>query len=111
MTAEQPISIEQFMAIDLRVATVKSAEPIPKSNKLLKMTVSLGSEERTLVAGIAREYATDELVGRQVVVVANLQPATLMGVTSQGMVLAATEDGTPILLQPDRQVPDGSPVR
>ena len=96
---------------ELKVATVIAAEPVPKSNKLLKLAVDLGGERRQLVAGIAKEYAPEALVGRRVVVVANLQPATLMGVESQGMVLAASVDGAPVLLRPDREVPAGSRVK
>ena len=76
--------------IDLRVAEVVAAEAVPKSKKLLKLTVSLGSEQRTVVAGIAEHYAPADLVGKKVVVVANLEPATLMGIESQGMVLAGS---------------------
>ena len=105
------ISIEQFMDIQLKVATVVAAEAIPKSKKLLKLTVELGEEVRTVVAGIATQYQPDELVGRQVVVVANLKPAKLMGVRSQGMVLAASVDGAPILVRPEKEVPSGTRVR
>jgi methionyl-tRNA synthetase len=105
------IDIERFFETELKVATVIAAEPVPKSNKLLKLAVDLGGERRQLVAGIAKEYAPEALVGRQVVVVANLQPATLMGVESQGMVLAASVDGAPVLLRPDREVPAGSRVK
>lgn len=105
------ISIEQFFQTELKVATVTGAEPIPNSHKLLKLTVDLGDESRVLVAGIAREYATEDLIGRQIVMVCNLQPAQLMGVESQGMVLAASVDGKPVLLQTDASVPNGTPVR
>ncbi len=105
------IDIEQFMATQLRVATVRTAEAIPKSKKLLKLTVELGDEVRTVVAGIATQYQPEDLVGRQVVIVANLKPAKLMGVRSQGMVLAASVDGAPILLRPDGEVPSGTRVR
>lgn len=105
------ISIDQFSETELRVATVKAAEAIPNSNKLLKLTVDLGDETRTVVAGIAKEYEPDALLGRQVVVVANLQPAKLMGVESQGMVLAAEVEGRAILLHPEEQVPNGSRVK
>ncbi|MGH7363757.1 MAG: methionine--tRNA ligase, partial [Candidatus Methylomirabilales bacterium] len=85
---------------------------VPKSKKLVKLRVDLGGEERTVVAGVLQDYSPETLVGRQVILVANLKPATLMGVTSQGMVLAATApDGRVVLLQPDREVPPGSPVK
>ena len=87
------------------------AEWIPNSNKLLKLTVDLGSESRVLVAGVARQYTSEDLVGRQVVVVTNLEPAKLMGVESQGMVLAASVDGKPVLLHPGQEVPSGTPIK
>ncbi|MCZ6507476.1 MAG: methionine--tRNA ligase [Acidobacteria bacterium] len=105
------ISIDKFFEVELKVATVVEAEPVPKSEKLLQLTVDLGDEQRTVVAGIAKQYEVGDLVGRQVVVVANLQPATLMGIESQGMVLAASDEGKPVLLHPDSQVPDGTRVR
>lgn len=105
------ITIEDFFKTELKVAKVTAAEPIPNSHKLLKMSVDLGDETRVLVAGIAKDYPAEELLGRQVVVVTNLQPAKLMGVESQGMVLAASVDGKPVLLTPDRAVPDGTPVK
>ena len=105
------ITIEDFFQTELRVARVTAAEPIPNSHKLLKLSVDLGDETRVLVAGIAKDYASEDLLGRQVVVVTNLQPAKLMGVESQGMVLAASVDGKPVLLRPDQAVPDGTPVR
>ncbi|MBW2623035.1 MAG: methionine--tRNA ligase, partial [Deltaproteobacteria bacterium] len=83
------ISFEDFKKIDLRVTTIIAAEPVPKSKKLVKLTVDLEGE-RTIVAGIGQEFSAEELVGRQIVVVANLEPAKLMGVESQGMLLAAS---------------------
>jgi methionyl-tRNA synthetase len=105
------ISIDEFRRLDLRVAQVVDAEPVPKSKKLLKLTVSLGAETRTLVAGIAEHYRPDELRGRKVVVVANLEPATLMGVQSNGMVLAGSEGAALALLVLDRDLPPGAKVR
>jgi methionyl-tRNA synthetase len=105
------IGIEQFMEVDLRVAEVRAAERVPKSKKLMKMTVFTGDEERTIVAGIATKYAPEELVGRKIVIVANLQPAKLMGIESNGMVLAASIDGEPSLLGVDAGVPAGTKVK
>ncbi|HEV8631682.1 MAG TPA: methionine--tRNA ligase [Thermoanaerobaculia bacterium] len=105
------ITIDDFMGVELKVATVRAAEEVPKSSKLVKLTVDLGDEQRTVVAGIRKAYPPEQLVGRQVVIVANLQPATLMGVESQGMVLAASQEGEPVLLHPDREVPPGTRVR
>jgi len=105
------IKIDDFGKVELRVAEVMAAEPVPKSKKLLKLTVSLGAEQRTLVAGIAEHYAPADLVGKKVVVVANLEPAKLMGVESNGMVLAASADGKLAVLTLDRDLPPGSKVR
>ena len=105
------ISIDQFMEIDLRVAEIRAAEKVEKSKKLIKMTVFDGENERTLVAGIATKYTPEELVGRKVVIVANLQPAKLMGVESNGMVLAASIGGEPSLLSVDPSVPAGTKVK
>jgi methionyl-tRNA synthetase len=105
------LTIDQFMEIDLRVAEVLAAEKVEKSKKLIKLRVSTGDSERTLVAGIATKYAPEELVGRKVVIVANLQPATLMGIESNGMVLAASIEGEPSLLSVDASVPAGTRVK
>ena len=109
---ESRITIDEFMKVELRVAKVLEAEAIPKSKKLLKLTVDTGRDQRTIVAGIAEAYQPEQLVGRTIVIVANLQPATLMGVESNGMVLAGSPDGgQPILLGFDREVPPGARVR
>ena len=105
------ITIDQFMEIDLRVAEIRAAEKVEKSKKLIKMTVFDGDRERTLVAGIATKYTPEELVGRKVVIVANLQPAKLMGIESNGMVLAASIGGEPSLLSVDASVPAGTKVK
>jgi methionyl-tRNA synthetase len=105
------VSIDEFKRIDLRVAEVVAAEAVPKSKKLLKLTVRLATETRTLVAGIAEHYRPEALVGRKVVVVANLEPATLMGVTSNGMVLAGSAEDALALLTLDRDLPPGAKVR
>jgi methionyl-tRNA synthetase len=105
-----PATKDQFSRIELRVAEVMAAEAVPKSKKLLKLTVSLGSEQRTVVAGIAEHYRPADLVGKKVVIVANLEPARLMGIESQGMVLAAsTAEGLSILTL-DRDLPPGAKV-
>jgi methionyl-tRNA synthetase len=105
------ISIDKFFETDLRVAEIRAAERVEKSKKLIKLTVFDGTSDRTLVAGIATKYAPEELVGRKVVIVANLQPAKLMGVESNGMVLAASIDGEPSLLSVDPGVPAGTKVK
>jgi methionyl-tRNA synthetase len=105
------VSIEEFRRLDLRVAEVLDAEPVPKSKKLLKLTVKLADETRTIVAGIAEHYRPEDLRGRKIAVVANLEPATLMGVESNGMVLAGSEGATLALLTLDRDLPAGAKVR
>jgi methionyl-tRNA synthetase len=105
------ISIDKFFETDLRVAEIRAAEKVEKSKKLIKLTVFDGTSERTLVAGIATKYTPEELVGRKIVIVANLQPAKLMGIESNGMVLAASIDGEPSLLSVDPSVPAGTKVK
>jgi len=109
---DQRISIDEFMKIDLRVARVTAAERVPNSKKLVKLEIDLGSEQRTLVAGIAEAYEADTLVGRHVAIVANLKPAKLMGIESNGMVLAASPDGgKPLLVSFDTPPAPGTRVR
>jgi len=111
-SADARLSIDEFMKIDLRVAKVLAAERVPKSKKLVKLTVDVGTEQRTLVAGIAEAYEPETLVGRSVVIVANLKPATLMGIESNGMVLAGSpEGGKPELVGFVSPPPPGSRVR
>ena len=110
-TEDTRISIDEFMRVDLRVATVLEAEAVPKSKKLLKLKVDTGSDQRTIVAGIAEVYQPEQLVGRTLVIVANLRPATLMGIESQGMVLAASLEGKPTLVGVEAPVPPGTRVR
>jgi methionyl-tRNA synthetase len=106
------ISIDDFMKVELRVAKVLAAERVPKSNKLLKLQVDAGTEHRTLVAGIAEAYEPDALVGKTVVIVFNLKPAKLMGIESDGMVLAASPDGGhPKVVTFEDPPPPGSRVR
>jgi methionyl-tRNA synthetase len=105
------ISIEDFMKVDLRVARIVEAERVAKSKKLMKMSIDVGSERRTIVAGIAEAYEPEALVGKTVVIVANLKPAKLMGIESNGMVLAASpEGGGPIILNAEPATP-GTKVR
>jgi methionyl-tRNA synthetase len=104
------IDIEEFSRIDLRVATVLKAETVPRAKKLLKLEVDMG-EKRTLVAGIAGSYKPEELVGRQVIVVANLKPAKIMGIRSNGMVLAAVGETGARLATVDPPAAPGTPLR
>jgi len=105
------ISFDDVLKIDLRVATVIRAEKVPKANKLLKLEIEIGEEKRTIVAGIAKSYSPDQIIGKQVIVVANLKPATLMGVASQGMLLAAVSDDATVVATIDHAVASGIPVK
>jgi methionyl-tRNA synthetase len=110
--ADTRLSIDEFMKVELRVAKVLEAEAVPKSKKLIKLRIDVGTEQRTIVAGIAEAYQPEELVGRTIVIVANLKPAKLMGIESNGMVLAASvEGGAPNLLSVDPSLPPGTRVR
>lgn len=108
---EGKISIDEFARIDLRVAKVISAERIEGSDKLLKLIVKVGDEQRQIVAGIAQYYQPDEMVGKEIVVVFNLKPAKLRGVLSEGMLLAASNDGKLALIRPESQIGSGAKVR
>ena len=109
---EELIDIEYFSKIKLRVARIESVEAVPKSNKLLKLQVDLGSEgKRQILAGIAKQFAPENLVGKEIVIVANLKPAKLMGLESHGMLLAAGDAEPLALIQPGSHVPLGSRVR
>jgi methionyl-tRNA synthetase len=100
------------MKVELRVARVLAAERVPKSKKLLKLQVDTGTDQRTIVAGIAEAYEPETIVGRTIVIVANLQPAKLMGIESNGMVLAGSPDGgKPALVSFDEALPPGARVR
>jgi methionyl-tRNA synthetase len=111
--AESRISIQDFQRVRLVTGRILQAERVPRSNKLVCLQVDLGAERRQVVAGIANRYEPESLVGRNVVIVANLAPAKLMGIESNGMVLAATvgEAGEPSLLEVPNDVPPGSIVK
>jgi methionyl-tRNA synthetase len=104
-------TIEDFQKLGLKVGEIKAAEKISGSKKLLKLSVDLGSEVRQLVAGIAEVYAPEDLIGKQVIVVSNLKPTRIMGVESNGMVLAASIDGKPVLAAITQKVPNGTIVK
>jgi methionyl-tRNA synthetase len=109
---DDKITIDDFMKIDLRTARVLAAEKVPNSRKLVKLSIDVGTEQRTLVAGIAEAYEPEQLVGRTIVMVFNLKPAKLMGIESNGMVLAASPDGgKPTLVGFDQELPPGVRVR
>ena len=111
--AEDPrVGIEDFLKLDIRAARIVAAERVPKSKKLMKLEVDLGTERRQLVAGIAEAYEPEALVGRLVAVIVNLRPATLMGIQSNGMILAASAPGgLPILVAFEKEPPLGARVK
>jgi methionyl-tRNA synthetase len=109
--APSQISIDEFMKIQLKTAKVLSAERVPKSEKLIKLQVSLGTEQRQIVAGIGKKYEPNTLIGKTIVIVANLKPAKLMGIESQGMVLAAGDADVRGLLTVLEEVDPGTKVK
>jgi methionyl-tRNA synthetase len=106
----EELSLADFKKVDLRTALVLSAEALPKSDKLVKLTVRLHDGERVIVAGIRKYFEPEDLVGKTIVVVANLAPVKLMGVRSQGMVLCASGNDTLAVMLPSRELPAGSPL-
>ena len=107
----EEITIEDFGKLDLRVARILEASEIEGADRLLKLKIDLGGETRQLVAGIKKSYQPDALVGKHIVVVANLKPAKLRGVESQGMLLAASTDDGPVLATFEKEVAPGSRVK
>jgi methionyl-tRNA synthetase len=104
------ISTDELRKIELRVATVKSAEPHPNADKLMVLQIDIGGEPRQICAGIRNHYTPDDLVGKQIIVVANLETAKLRGLESQGMLLAASDEGRVIFLTPEKPVQSGAKV-
>jgi methionyl-tRNA synthetase len=104
------INFDEFKKVELKVVRVLEAEKVEGSEKLLKLRVDLGSEQRQIIAGIGKAYAPENLIDREIVIVANLEPRTLMGLESQGMVLAASGEDGPVLLSPEKDVPPGALV-
>ncbi len=107
------VTLDEFQRLDIRVGKVVKAERIPGSKKLMKLEVSIGGEVRQIVAGIAETYRPEDLIGRKIVVLVNIQPKRILGIESRGMLLAADVNGRPYLLRVDREeeVPEGTRVR
>ncbi len=106
------ISIEDFAKIELRVGTVVTAEPIPGATRIMKLEIDIGDRKVTTTAGIAQHYKPEEMLGRKVVVVANLQPATIRGIESQAMILAASMEGhKTVLVTVAEEIPNGARVK
>ena len=105
------VTLEAFKKLDIRIGRVLSAERVEGTDKLIKLQIDLGTEKRQVVAGMADFLEPDHFIGKEVPVLTNLEPRTLRGVESQGMVLAAEVGGRPVLLLPEDEVPPGSVVR
>ena len=105
------ITFNDFNKLDIRIGTILEAETVPKTEKLLKLTVDIGDEKRTVVAGIADEYKPEDIKGKQIPILTNLEPKTIRGIKSQGMILAVDIDGKATLLHPDKEVNNGSKIR
>lgn len=105
------IPFEDFQKLELCVARVQKAEKIAGVDKLLKLEVDLGFEKRQIVAGIAQFYSAESLIGREIIVVANLEPKIIMGLESQGMLLAANSEQGPVILIPEKEVNPGTKIR
>lgn len=108
---EELISFDYFKKAALRSAKITAAERIAGSDKLLKLQLDLGSEARQLVAGIGKRYASEELIRKEIVIVANLEPRIIMGIESRGMLLAANSEDGPVLVVPERNVPPGAEIK
>ncbi len=105
------ISYAEFSNIELKIATIEKAERLEGSDKLVRLKISLGDEQRQIVAGIGKSYSPEDLINQQIVIVSNLEPRKLMGQESQGMLLAAHgENGEPVILIPEKETPPGSKV-
>jgi len=106
----EKIKYEDFEKLDLRVATIKKVENHPNADKLYVLTIDLGDEMRSLVAGIKNYYKPEELIDKQIIVVANLEPAKLRGIESNGMLLAAYDENNLVILTPEKKIKEGSKI-
>ena len=109
--ADPVVTYEEFMKMDLRVAKILAAERVPNTNKLFKLEIDLGTEKRTMVSGIADTYTAEDLVGKSLIVIANLKPAKIRGIESQAMLLAAVLDDKAVVPFFDRDLPPGTKVK
>jgi len=105
------ISFEDFKKLDLRIAEIVKVEPHPNADRLWLLKVRLGEEEREIVAGIRQFYTAEQLIGKKIVLVCNLEPATIRGVVSNGMLLAASGNDEVVIVTPEKNVPSGSVVK
>lgn len=105
------ISFDDFAKLDIKIGTIIKAEPVEGTDKLLKLKIDLGEGQRELVAGIAETYKPEDIKGKQIPILTNLEPKTIKGIESQGMILAVEVNGKAVLMNPDKNVPDGSKIR
>jgi len=105
------ISFDDFQKLDIKIGTILEAEKVEGADKLLKLKVDLGDEQRILVAGIAETYNAEKIIGKQIPILINLEPKKLRGIESQGMILAVETDGKAVLLHPEKKVANGSKIR
>jgi len=105
------ITFDDFKKLDIRIGKILAAEKVDGTDKLLKLEIDFGIEKRELVAGIAEIYQPEQLIGKEIPVLMNLEPRTIRGILSQGMILAADVEGKPVLIQPDNDIPPGSIIR
>ena len=105
------INFNDFQKLDIQIGTILEAEPVPNTDKLLKLKVDLGDEQRELIAGIADTYTVENIIGKQIPILTNLEPKTIKGIESKGMILAVEVDGKAVLLNPDKKVNNGSKIR
>ncbi|MBU2100471.1 methionine--tRNA ligase subunit beta [Candidatus Micrarchaeota archaeon] len=107
---KEKISFDDFLKLDLRTAKIIEVQNIEGRDKLYKLTIEVGKEKRTLVAGLREYYSPEELQGKTLIIVANLEPKKLGGILSEGMLLAAEENGKVVLLTTDKEIPSGSKI-
>jgi methionine--tRNA ligase beta chain len=105
------ITFDDFKRLDIRIGKIIFSEKVTGTDKLLKLEVDFGSEKRQIVAGIAESYEAALLIGKEIPVLMNLEPRSIRGIESQGMILAIDVDGKPVLMRPDKEVPPGSIIR
>ncbi|MFW9950779.1 MAG: methionine--tRNA ligase subunit beta, partial [Candidatus Thorarchaeota archaeon] len=104
------VSYEDFKKLDIRIALVEKVEAVPKADKLYKLSVDIGTEKRTLIAGLAEHYKAEQLKGKKIVILTNLEPRELRGITSEGMLLAAVDGNKVSILVPDKDIPLGAKI-
>ena len=109
--AKEPCTFDEFSKMDIRTATVLAAERVPKTDKLLKLTINTGLDQRTIVSGIAKFYTPEEMVGKQICILANLQPRVIRGIESRGMILMAQQpDGKMRIVTPEERLSNGATI-